>query len=95
MCCDSRYIRSNAWKRRKKLTTLFNKYLNEDIAIGFHAHNNLQLAFSNALTFINELKDKRELVIDTSIYGMGRGAGNLPPEDGLEPSFCLILKGFL
>lgn len=64
----------------KRLTMLFNKNLNNNISIGFHAHNNLQLAFSNALTFINELKDKRELVIDTSIYGMGRGAGNLPTE---------------
>ena len=63
-----------------KLSEIFDKYLNKNIAIGFHAHNNLQLAFSNAVTFLNKLKDKRTLIVDTSIYGMGRGAGNLPTE---------------
>lgn len=64
----------------ERLSEEFNKKLNKNIAIGFHAHNNLQLAFSNAITFLNELKDKRTIIIDTSIYGMGRGAGNLPTE---------------
>lgn len=59
---------------------IFNKYLDKDIAIGFHAHNNLQLAFSNAIAFIDVLHKKRTVIVDTSIYGMGRGAGNLPTE---------------
>lgn len=44
--------------------------------IGYHAHNNLQLAFANALKAI-EVGVK---YIDASIFGMGRGAGNLPME---------------
>lgn len=63
-----------------RLCDIYDKYLNRDILVGFHAHNNLQLAFSNAITFINKMIDKRSVIIDTSIYGMGRGAGNLPTE---------------
>lgn len=49
------------------------------IAIGFHAHNNLQLSYSNSQVLV-EQQTKRELIIDTSIMGMGRGAGNLNTE---------------
>lgn len=63
-----------------RLSKCFDKYLNKKIMIGFHAHNNLQLAFSNAISFMRVLYKKRDIVIDTSIYGMGRGAGNLPTE---------------
>lgn len=41
--------------------------------LGFHPHNNLQLAFANSLEAI----DTGFAIIDGSIYGMGRGAGNL------------------
>jgi len=44
--------------------------------IGFHSHNNLQMAFANTLKAIEE----GAAVIDASIYGIGRGAGNLPIE---------------
>lgn len=44
--------------------------------IGFHSHNNLQLAFANSLKAI----ELGAYVVDASIYGMGRGAGNLPIE---------------
>lgn len=44
--------------------------------IGFHAHNNLQLAFANTLIAI----DNNINYIDASIYGMGRGSGNLQIE---------------
>jgi len=53
--------------------------LNEDIFIGFHSHNNLQLSFSNSQYFI-EYGRKRNLLIDSSVMGMGRGAGNLCTE---------------
>lgn len=61
---------------------LFLKYdegLDNDIAIGFHAHNNMNLAFSNALSFINRNTDRR-LIIDSCALGMGQGAGNLQTE---------------
>ncbi len=52
------------------------KYLKADIILGYHAHNNMQQAFSNATAFI-ELEMKRNIMLDASVYGMGRGAGNL------------------
>lgn len=53
--------------------------LNGKIRIGFHSHNNMQLAYSNAQTLM-ELQTNRNLIIDSSVYGMGRGAGNLNTE---------------
>lgn len=53
--------------------------LNQEIIVGFHSHNNLQLAFSNTIAFINGVSN-RKIIIDSSIYGMGRGAGNLNTE---------------
>lgn len=53
--------------------------LQEDIWIGFHSHNNIQLAYSNAQSLV-EAQTNRNLIIDASIYGMGRGAGNLNTE---------------
>lgn len=44
--------------------------------IGFHAHNNLQLGFANTLEAIKSGVD----IVDGTVYGMGRGAGNLPIE---------------
>ncbi|WP_211749308.1 aldolase [Paenibacillus sp. Marseille-Q4541] len=46
------------------------------IEVGFHGHNNLGLAFSNALQAIRS----GATYIDTSFCGMARGAGNLPTE---------------
>ncbi|MFC2140539.1 aldolase catalytic domain-containing protein [Candidatus Auribacterota bacterium] len=57
----------------KKYMTLL-KPVNKKI--GFHAHNGLQLAFANTLEAINNGID----IVDGTIYGMGRGAGNLPLE---------------
>lgn len=53
--------------------------LNDGIWIGFHSHNNMQLAYSNALTLVQSFS-RRNLIIDSSIMGMGRGAGNLNTE---------------
>lgn len=53
--------------------------LSEDIQFGFHAHNNIQMAYANIISFW-ELAPERPLIADGSIYGMGRGAGNVPTE---------------
>ena len=63
----------------QELFTLYNQKLKESIAIGFHPHNNLQLAYSNSINFI-ENASNRNIVVDSSIFGMGRGAGNLNSE---------------
>lgn len=59
---------------------LINHNLISTCKIGFHSHNNMQL--SNALTqeFIRMTIGKREVVVDSTISGMGRGAGNTPTE---------------
>jgi len=62
-----------------RLFYLVDHNLDKDISIGFHSHNNLQLSFSNAQELL-ELQIKRNIIIDTSVYGMGRGAGNLCTE---------------
>ncbi len=56
---------------------LFDQYLSSDIELTFHSHNNLQNAFCNTILFIQNISYTRNIVIDASIYGMGRGAGNL------------------
>lgn len=43
--------------------------------IGYHAHNNFQLAYANSLELI-ALNSERELIVDTSLFGMGKSAGN-------------------
>lgn len=68
--------------KRKDLTRFFyivENNLKEEIYIGYHAHNNMQLAYSNAQA-LAELPTRRSLIIDSSILGMGRGAGNLNTE---------------
>ncbi|MHB1956987.1 MAG: aldolase catalytic domain-containing protein, partial [Sulfobacillus sp.] len=47
-----------------------------DKTLGIHTHNNLQMAFANTLLAC----DHGVTFVDTSIYGMGRAAGNCPTE---------------
>ena len=49
------------------------------ICLGFHSHNNLQLSFANTMALL-ELHTERHIIIDSSVFGMGRGAGNLNTE---------------
>lgn len=49
---------------------------NSNIKIGYHGHDNIQLAFANSLKSIEAGAD----MIDATITGMGRGAGNLMTE---------------
>ncbi len=68
--------------KKKDLIRLFymvDNNLNPNIPIGFHSHNNLQLAYSNAQN-LTEIQGQREIIIDCSVFGMGRGAGNLNTE---------------
>ncbi len=58
---------------------LIDENMRPEIHLGFHGHNNLQLAFSNA-QILGKIQTKRTLILDSSVNGMGRGAGNLPTE---------------
>ncbi len=60
--------------------SIMDKYLSDDVRIGYHAHNNFQLAYANSICLIEEVGDKRPLLIDGSAFGMGKSAGNCPLE---------------
>ncbi len=73
----------------KRLYYLVDNNLKDEVTLGFHAHNNMQLSYSNAMDMV-EMVSKRRIIIDTSVFGMGRGAGNLNTEifvDYLNRSF--------
>lgn len=46
------------------------------VKLGFHGHNNLEMALANTLVAIDEGID----IVDATVTGMGRGAGNLKTE---------------
>jgi 4-hydroxy 2-oxovalerate aldolase len=58
-----------------KYFDIFNKNLNKNIIIGYHAHNNFQLAYANSTALLNRNLE-RLIIIDSSLYGMGKSAGN-------------------
>jgi len=59
-----------------QIPAFFEPLLEAGFRVGFHPHNNIQMAFANTLEAIRTGVH----IIDSSIYGMGRGAGNLPTE---------------
>jgi len=54
---------------------ILNAHLDKDVIIGYHAHNNFQLAYSNAIAVMNGIED-RDISIDGTLFGMGKSAGN-------------------
>lgn len=58
---------------------LLDEFVSADVQIGFHAHNNFQLAYANALAFLKKER-KHDIVVDGTLYGMGKSAGNAPIE---------------
>lgn len=54
--------------------------LDKKIRLGFHGHNNIMLADANAQCFIREISVKRNIIVDSSLLGCGRGAGNAHTE---------------
>lgn len=60
----------------RRLIFMADNNLRSNIILGYHAHNNLQQAYSNA-KYMVEQNLEHDLIIDASVFGMGRGAGNL------------------
>lgn len=58
---------------------LINNNLDKDIHIGYHGHNNFQLAFSNSIKYLS-LESQRTFFVDSTVYGMGKSAGNCASE---------------
>lgn len=50
-----------------------------EIGLGYHAHNNFQMGYANAIAFLKD-RSRRSLVVDATLYGMGKSAGNAPIE---------------
>ena len=59
--------------------SILDAHVDKDIAIGFHAHNNLQLGYANARAFVAKETD-RAILVDGTLFGMGKSAGNAPLE---------------
>ncbi|HED5352347.1 TPA: hypothetical protein R5A90_001641 [Campylobacter jejuni] len=64
----------------RRIYHLVNHNLKKNIKIGFHSHNNLQLSSALSQEFIRITQNERKIVVDTSLNGLGRGAGNTPTE---------------
>ena len=58
-----------------------------NVALGFHGHNNLGLAVANSLVCAEE----GVAMVDTSLQGFGRSAGNTPTEQFLS---ALVRSGY-
>lgn len=65
-----------------RIFRLYDKGLRSGIKIGFHGHNNMNMAFFNACKFVELAmsESKRDIIVDSSALGMGQGAGNLQSE---------------
>ncbi|MCC8137820.1 MAG: hypothetical protein LIO76_07100 [Clostridiales bacterium] len=65
----------------QRIYTQTDEELDNSIRIGLHSHNNLQLSNALAEMMIDlAIKSNRDIVVDGSLYGMGRGAGNASTE---------------
>lgn len=58
---------------------LLNNGLDKNIGLGYHAHNNFQMGYANCITMLANQID-RMMIVDGSLYGMGKSAGNAPLE---------------
>lgn len=64
----------------QRVYSLINHNLVSTSKIGFHSHNNMQMSNALSQEFLSMTYGQREVVVDTTISGMGRGAGNTPTE---------------
>ena len=58
---------------------LLNENLDPEIGLGYHAHNNFQMGYANCIAMLSNKID-RTMVVDGTLYGMGKSAGNAPIE---------------
>lgn len=65
----------------ERIASILHRYLKPHIALGFHSHNNQQLSFALSQHFIRMFEGtSRQTIVDASLCGMGRGAGNTTTE---------------
>lgn len=61
-----------------KCFKIIDSYLDSDILVDVHFHNDMQLAFANIIYLLEN--SQRKIIIESSVHGMGMGAGNLNTE---------------
>lgn len=84
------FVDSYGYMRNSDIDRIFSKYsaeLSSNVRIGFHAHNNMGLAYANACHFLEIAKD-RDIILDSCIMGLGQGAGNLQTEVIAADALC-------
>ncbi|WP_101876299.1 aldolase catalytic domain-containing protein [Lachnoclostridium edouardi] len=64
----------------RRIYSVIHKHLISSSAIGFHSHNNMQMSNALSQEFLSILDKQRLGIIDATLSGMGRGAGNTPTE---------------
>lgn len=65
----------------RHIYTQMNSLLDKRISIGLHSHDNLGLSNALAEMMIMQANDTdRDVIVDGSLFGMGRGAGNARTE---------------
>ena len=63
------------------IANFLDERLAEGIKLGFHSHNNQQLSFALTMKFVDMFANRsRDIIVDASLCGMGRGAGNATTE---------------
>lgn len=60
--------------------SIVNRNLDKYIAVDFHSHNNMQMSFALAQRIIQLASHERKLILDATLNGMGKCAGNLSTE---------------
>jgi len=63
-----------------RIHNIFDQELDKDISLGIHLHENKGISFSLACQFIEHNNNKRKIIIDSSLQGIGRVPGNLCSE---------------
>ncbi len=76
------FVDSYGYMTPADIDRLFDYYeqrLDVNIHIGFHAHNNMNMAYANVQHFLSK-QTNRTLLTDSCVLGIGQGAGNLQTE---------------
>lgn len=63
-----------------RIYNLVDYNLNRNICIDIHSHNNFQLSFAFAQQAVNMCDNNRRVILDATLDGMGKCAGNLNTE---------------
>lgn len=72
---------------------LLDRNLDKGISLGYHSHNNLQMSNANTIEFI-KLHLTRDIILDSSLLGMGKNAGNACTELMLSYANNVQLRKF-